>query len=898
MRLPVATLILSILAVTPTPLRAGDGSDGSWWHDLTCACRRERALPGQETPRSRAGHFDEADGRNLLNYPRQREVDLRHMRLDILIPDMNTPSFQAVQRLEVTAFAEPVTQLDLDAPGLAISSAAVCLRSDDSVCLAGAFRHDGRTLVVPLDPPIPPRARATVTIHYTCTDPPEGLVWNPESPAWPGRPAQLHTQGQPESNRFWFPTHDSPNERLSTELVVTVPEGFAVSSNGRLIGKARTAPAELPEGLRGAVSPDRRYATYHWLQEKPHVPYLVSLVVGKFDIVEIGQGAVPMPVYVPEGAGRLVRQTYGRTPEMVRLFERLLDEPYPWDRYAQLVVWNFHAGGMENTSATTMYDTAVLDERALLDGDLDGLISHELAHQWFGDLLTCKSWEHIWLNEGFATYFTHLWFEHRDGPEAYRAGVWANLKEIAEQDKPLAPFQPAMCSKEYRHSWETFRRAANPYPKGAGVLHMLRLKLGDEVFFRGLAAYVERHKLGLVDSDDLRVALEEASGLSLQRFFTQWCERPGLPELKVTSAYNSASGQTTISVEQRQNIDGYNPAFVLDIPLYVALDDGSVTRPWITMDTRSASISFTTPSPPRYIAVDPELHSLAIVDQEQPVAAWTEQVRAGPTVIARLRAAEALGAMDSSDVPAGATDLLASLALDPGAYHGLRSQAIETLGALGADVALDRIMSRTPDDARVRRTLVGQLPGMVERARAGGTGDPDRALGVLVRAAAHDPSYACSAAAVRGLGRLRAVEHRAVILAALATPSQHDQVRQAALEALGDLDEPESLAAVLPYTAPGNLSRTRPVAVAALARLARHDPDLAFATLSALLADREWRTVSAAGDALAALGDARALGRLERFAAEARGDVQRWRASEWVQRARAGESAAAVAPGR
>src|SRR5690606_32345803 len=218
--------------------------------------------------------------------------------------------------------------------------------------------------------------------------------------------------------RHWFVCHDYPNERMTTELIVDVPAVYSVSSNGRLVSHLTTG--------------DR--AVWHWLQDKPHVPYLVTLVIGTFDIVEIPHDRVPMKVWVPQGLGDQVMQTYGRTGDMIDLFEQRFGVPYPWDRYDKRVVKNFGAGGMENTSATSMYPTAILDSTALLDGDLDGLIAHELAHQWTGDLITCKSWAHIWLNEGWATYCSALWNERRFGEDGYLDSIRNNFG-VARRDR-------------------------------------------------------------------------------------------------------------------------------------------------------------------------------------------------------------------------------------------------------------------------------------------------------------------------------------------------------------------------------------------------------------------------------------------------------------------------------
>ncbi|QYU67690.1 M1 family metallopeptidase [Leptolyngbya sp. 15MV] len=398
-------------------------------------------------------------------------------------------------------------------------------------------------------------------------------MWTPSDPAYPGRAAQLHTQGQSEFNSYWFPIRDFPNVRLSTEVIATVPAGFEVVSNGRLVDRAAVGAGRV---------------RFHWSQERPHPPYLVSLVVGKFDVVDVARaGSVPMPVYVPPGRGRDVERTYGRTALMAELFARLIDEPYPWEKYAQVVVHNFEAGGMENTSATTMHDTAILTADGVADQDIEDLIAHELAHQWFGNMITCRSWEHLWLNEGFATYFEALWLERQplapdrglrrtqrqwSGRDLYLARVLEALDAFRDSDLPDAPRQPAMVSKEYRHADETFGRAADPYAKGAFVLHMLRTKLGDDVFFRGLAAYVDRFAFKEVETNDFRRVMEDVSGEALEAFFAQWCFRPGLPGVEITPAWEpraGGGGELNLTVRQTQRIDRENPAFMIDLPVWI-----------------------------------------------------------------------------------------------------------------------------------------------------------------------------------------------------------------------------------------------------------------------------------------------------------------------------------------
>lgn len=850
----LAASVLTI-AASIAPLAHADGGLDGYSHD---ACLHGRLWAGHGAGDAR---FDADTGRDARNYAPDRLVDHLHMKLEIDIPDMNSPVLTARQTLEFAALATPVDAIRLDAEQLRILGVEAGAGLNSKV---GHF-HDGSTLTVTFDPPLDPGQRGSIVTAYELAEPVDGLFWTTESDAWPGRPAQIHTQGQPETNRFWFPCHDFPNEQLTTELVVTVPEGYSVISNGRL--------TENPTKSGGRL-------TFHWLQDKPHVNYLVTLVVGRFDVTDVAPAGFPiaLPVHVPPGKGGLVRQTYGRTAEMVELFERVFDEPYPWDRYAQVVVWNFGAGGMENTSATTMYDTAVFDERALRDGDLDGLISHELAHQWTGDLITCNTWQHIWLNEGWATYGTALWYEQRDGYEdGYQRQMHQTMRGLARNDQ-LEPgsegYTPAMASKVYEHPWEVFRRKANPYPKGSSVLHMLRMKLGDEVFFKGVAEYVDRYKFKTAETDDFRRVLEEVSGRSLEQFFDQWCYRAGTPKVKVSAQWDEAGKRLTIAVEQLQRIDAANPAFVFDLPIEVRLDRERVSaeaapiRVTIPVDQRRHEQSIALDAAPAYLLVDPDLHVL--MDLEIDIAdAWLwNQVFTAGEVVPRLDAIEALG---THNHPTSIDILARVLSNESGAWYE-QQLAAESLGKLKATEALLAALDAGIGDARPRAKALAAL-GNCE-----GRDNKEMAAAVLVRHASDEnESYGCRAAALEALGKVSDgdAEHLAVFRSALGAESQHDQVRVGAIKGLARLDKPECLEMVAPFAAYGNLSRTRPEAIEAMASLADHDPKFAVEAIGGYLLDHEARTRRAARQALATIGDERGVALLDSFIARTRHPVER-----------------------
>ncbi len=798
-------------------------------------------------------------------FPPHRLVDHKHLRIELTIPDMNVPRASAVATLRMAAIRGEVPTITLDAKSLGIDAVTCPDRAVTPV-------YDGRKLALTFHPPLEQGKDVEVSIRYTIDDPRLGLVWTPESPAWPGRAAQLHTQGQPETNSYWFPCHDFPNERLSTELVVTAPAAYEVSSNGRLVSKENVIhAAESPSKGRTLV-PCRRW---RFLQDKEHVNYLVTLVVGKFDIVDVrGASKLPMPVYVPPGRGGDVKGTYGRTAAMIARFESLLDEPYPWDKYAQLVVWNFGAGGMENTSATTMYDTALHDRESLDDHDLDGLISHELAHQWFGDLITCNSWEHIWLNEGFATYLTALWHEHRDGFEGYQRLIRGNFDGTAGADAADAPAQVGMVSKIYTHPWETFRRPANPYGKGSSILHMLRMKLGDDRFFAGVRLYVDRHRFTTVETIDFRRALEEASGESLEQFFSQWCSRPGVPAVTVTQNHDAATGMLSIDVEQTQKIDGDNPAFEFDLPILVHAGGGT-TPCVVSMAGRKATLSISVPAAPTCIEVDPNLHVLAALSVRQPEEAMLAHLKVASTPASRMLALRGL----SGGTAADATAPIAACASDSTQPSWVRAQAVRTLAARGSFDALHALWNAKPDHWEVREAIVASMPLAVKASPA----SLDHVASSLVSIAGEDSSLKVRCTAIRALGDIKAPGSAAAILEALTRESQSDGLRVAALEALASLDDKSTLPRAIACTQVGFDARTRAVAVSTAARLAHHDPDVAFAALTPLLKDKSLRVMRAAGDALVQMKHPKSAEAITAMLADERAEEIAWMAGQWLK---------------
>lgn len=555
---------------------------------------------------ARPPRFDAATGRDLAHYPPDVPWDIIHMRLKIDIPDLHAPRFAGEQTLTIQPrTTDPVPSVfTLDARAT-MNVAAVSI---DGV--AATFRHEDDRLSIDV-----PKARGpanavrTVVTRYIAERPHAerdgkvGLVWTSAPPERESDGPQVYSQGQADWNSLWFPCHDFPNERMTTELIVSVPDGFDVISNGRLESMTAREVGKLK--------------TWRWVQDKPHPAYLVMVAIGKFDVADVGGPAtarpgLAMPVYGPPGTKETLAKVFARTPEMVKMMEELTGRAYPWDKYAQVVVREFRWAGMENTSATVLFEK-------VLEGGEDAqlLIVHELAHQWFGNLITCASWEHTWLNEGFATFIEGLWIERTQGAEGYSAWTAKLIGALTDQLDGTAPQTAPMVSRRYVEADDVFEKPEDPYQRGAIVLHMLRERLGPEAFWRGVRAYLERGSAtGLVETDDLRRALEEASGRSLTRFFDQWCRRPGMPRIGVTASWDEGDKALKLTLEQRQPINADNPAYELEVPLWVGRAEpgkGAQAGQWVRvpMDGRRAETIVRLPERPVVLLADPKQSLLA-----------------------------------------------------------------------------------------------------------------------------------------------------------------------------------------------------------------------------------------------------------------------------------------------
>lgn len=365
---------------------------------------------------------------------------------------------------------------------------------------------------------VPAGTPLTVSIKYSAA-PEAGIYFVPAERAYPSKGSLAYTQGEMEDNRYWFPTYDFPNDKATAELIARVPKGMSVLSNGKLLGSKTVG----------------QQSVWHWKQDQPMSTYLISLVAGEYVSIPDGNfKGKPVQIWAPKGAEDAARTAFRGTDKLIEIYSKLTGIDYPWAKYAQSVVPEFMFGGMENLSCTTQTIGAIFPANAAETSSSRGLNAHELAHQWFGDLITTPTWSHIWVNEGWATYLPHFATRQLDGDSAYhieRFGTYEGCKGSANEHP--------MVRSDYTVPMEMFD--GNAYPGGATRMFMLMHQLGEPKFWSATKAYLNEYGRKNVTTEQFFASYEKTSRAKLQEFRKQWFYTKGYPMFKIAKTDEGAS---------------------------------------------------------------------------------------------------------------------------------------------------------------------------------------------------------------------------------------------------------------------------------------------------------------------------------------------------------------------
>jgi len=681
------------------------------------------------------------------HYNPDRPGQVDHIFLDLIL-DIPHQSFRGTCTTTITPVRPGIQQLTMDAMDLEIESVLV-----DGV--SQPFDYNGEQIEINLQQPATTQ-ELKVAIAYSVDHPQRGLYFIRPTADYPDKPTQAWTQGEDEDSRFWFPCLDYPGQLATSEIRVQVPSGFTAISNGELINTEKVA-----DGM-----------VYHWSQQQVHPTYLMTLAVGDFAEIADEWRGKPITYYVEKGREADGKRSMGKTPRMVEFLSNKYDYDYPYPKYAQVCVDDFIFGGMENTSTTLLTDRCLLDERAATDNmRTESLVLHELAHQWFGDLVVIKHWSHAWIKEGMASYAEVFWTEAEYGKDDAAYYLLNEARSYISEDSTR--YRRPIVTNVYREAIELYDR--HLYEKGACVYHMIRTILGDELFDQAIQTFVRDNAHKTVETVDLLRAIDQATGYNLMFLFDQYVFRGGHPDYKV----------------------GTQPEFKTFS---------------LRIHQPEQSFYFPLEKKPDFISFDVGNNFLKTVTLNYPVSELKKQLFHDPDPIARIYAAGALAKKGGLEVIKALTK---SLAED--SFWGVRLEVAKKLGKIKLNQAFTALKAGLKDeDARVRRAVIGALSNFKTTASY-------KTLATCLQQG--DPSYYTEAAAASSLGGMvsgNLKEQQSEAIALLQTILQqragwNEVVRGGAIAGLSKMKtSAAAVEIILQYTKPGTSQALRLNAIRSL----------------------------------------------------------------------------------
>jgi len=644
-----------------------------------------------------------------LNFERSHDYDAVHYKLEFKF-DMEKKIYWGENQVTLLPLKDDFQQCVLDAEDFTVTSVAA-LNGEPL-----KFEQTDHSLIIDLSEKYDYKQKVSFVIKYYEKNSKKGLRFFEAAADYP---AQINTYAWPECARHWFPCFDFPNDKVTNELIATVKNDFKVLSNGKLV--------KITEDK------EKNTKTYHWSQELPHSTYLIMMAAGPFEVIEDSLGSLPVNYWVYKKDVPDAMRSFRKTPDMIDFFNKTFGFNYPWAKYDQVCIAG-SGGGMEDTSATTLGHGTIHDERAEQDFSSEGLVAHELAHQWWGDTITERTWSHVWLSESFATYSEYLYSRHDRGEDEGAVNL------LGKKDSYLRE-----AHNEYIRPM-VFNRYNNPrnildshsYPKGATILHMLRFVMGDKPFFRSLQHFLKKHSFQAVDTYDLMKAVKESSGQNLDWFFEQWIFKPGHPVFDINYQWNESTRKLKLRIIQIQDTSTGVPIYKTPVIIGIVTPKERFSKKlWIR--GKENEYVFGVKQKPLMIRFDEGNHLLKEWSFEKSLTELLFQIK-NDDVIGRMWAAsELLKFPDESKAISALIDRV-----ENDSFWNVRKDAVELLGEIKRPEHIKLFKAKCEDKtSRVRTAALKVLgkyndPGLVSFFK-------DRFL--------KDDSYRAQAEAINAIGK-------------------------------------------------------------------------------------------------------------------------------------------------
>ncbi len=679
-----------------------------------------------------------ADDKAPRQRTRDRDVDIHHIKIDVTV-DLVEKSVYGNVTHTLSPFNSSLSEFELDAEDMEIHR--VRLNGKDI-----SYNHHGEKVFLSLSKPIGWEDTVKVHLDYTAY-PRRGTFFIAPDSVYSEKPWQAWTQGEDTDNHHWVPLYDYPNDRATFEVKLTVNQRYSALSNGELVS---------------IKTHENGTHTWHWRENHAMVAYLISYVVADLVKVEDSYKGIPVNYWVYNDNKHEAMRSFGLTPDMMKYFGEKTGIEYPFEKYDQVIIDDFMFGGMENITLTHNTDRTMYDEFAEPDVSSDGLVAHELAHQWYGDLITTRNWANAWLNEGFATFFSRKYREHHFGSDE---GEYIRFGEINSYFGSNKRWRRPTVQHHFYESMEVFD--GHIYAKGSLILNMMQDYLGDDAFWRGIQHYTKENAYKNVETTDLKKAIEETTGQNLDWFFKQWIYEPGFPEYDVNWKYNQRNKSIKLTVKQTQKNTN-----IFKMPVQIRVDDDLHT---IWIDDKKMVYEVPANKRPKMVIFNAEMRIPCKLTFNKSISEWIIQLEKGPHILDRIAAAKELSTKKGRHIVENA--LLNAAKNDP--FWGVRNEAVSAFAKLKSKKYADELMAlEFGQDNRVRRAIWGALKNYK------GNEDVSR---FLVNVIESDEKYYSVADAFRALVVVDTTAARQKVDALLETDSHNDVIRKAAITYFGSV---------------------------------------------------------------------------------------------------------------
>jgi aminopeptidase N len=769
-----------------------------------------------------------------------RHYNIMHLRVSWDM-DLKNEHVNAVSVMKIESIIPGLRRVTLHSAELNIES----VTDSSGNHLKFEMKPDEQAMYVDLKDSLDIERTEELTFVYSIDHPRTGLYFTNQCPEFPDAETSAWTQMQDDYARYCVPVYDNPSHKFPTETVVTVPKGFFVMSNGYLKSQSEN---------------DNGTETFHWVQEKPIPAYLMTIAVSEYIEYKEDLEGLEVSYYAHKRWDReTVYRSFGKTPEMIKFFESKLGVKYPWAKYAQVTAANFTIGGMENASATTQTDATLHDEKAHRDTDSDGLVSHELAHMWGGDLVTCRTWSHGWLNEGWASQMQNEWKRHDRGDEEYLYDQYGKQQTYFDEDKNR--YRRPIVKNEWERGSDVFD--AHLYPGAAWRYYMLKHLVGEDRWWNILGEWMTRFSYKSAYTHDLESLFTEMTGEDYGWFFEQWLYKAGYPECKIDVSHDDELGYVHVRIEQTQKSDDGMTPEVFRFPLTMELVDKANKRTRYVMQVNERVHDFYYPmkEEPLQVIIDPDYATLMDSQIEKPEPMWIEQLLSGVNTIQKIKAAQALG---KKATPKAVTALRKALLQEQ--FWGTQVEIARVLGSLKSEMALDCLLQGTSIKDTKARTAVARALGEFYKN--------DQALTALKQLIEDRESYFVVAAAATSIGKIRHESSFEILSDFLrdCPPSWHDVIEIGCLEGITATEKEEAIDHVSQYLKLGTSDWIRRMVPDQLARLGKRfkkeHPEIRSIIEKHIL-DRSFRVQAMSISAAATLEDASLIPTLSKLAERA-----------------------------